>query len=171
MEDSTTELGFKACDHIFIIKLTLYTVSLQNNKIPTINLINIKTLMTTYQTYLPQQSYIFFNLDLQAGYHSISYVAENTPKLYPSLPDDSLTSEDEPVPDHLKTTIEEKTFRTIPGSAIATAVALSHSKPQANPVVPRYKRRKSKSSKKTTMALVPKTAPIQAVQLSVCSIL
>ena len=49
-------------------------------------------------------------------------MAENTPKLYPSLPDDSSTSEDEPVPDNLKTTIEEKTLGTITAVAVVTTV-------------------------------------------------
>ena len=126
--------------------------------------------MTIHQIYSPQQYYMFFKLDLQVAYNSIPYMAEKTPNLYPSLPDDSSTSEDEPIPNHLKTPIEEKTYRTIPGSAIATSVALMHSKPQANPAVPRVKR-KSRTSKKTTMALVPKTTPTQTVQSSICSIL
>ena len=38
-------------------------------------------------------------------------MAEKTPNLYPQLPDNSSTSEEEePVPDHLKTTPEERIF-------------------------------------------------------------
>ena len=101
--------------------------------------------MTNYQNNSHQQHQIFLKLDLQEAYNSILYMAEKTPNLYPPLPDNSSTSEDKPVPQHLKTTLEEKTYGTIPGSAIATSVVLMHSKPQANPVVPRGKRRKLKT--------------------------
>ena len=37
----------------------------------------------------------------------------------------------------LKTSIEKRQYNTIPGSAIATHIALSHSKAQANPTVER----------------------------------
>ena len=37
----------------------------------------------------------------------------------------------------LKTSIEERQYNTIPGSAIATQIALSHSRVQANPTVER----------------------------------
>ena len=68
----------------------------------------------------------------------ILHMVEKTPNIYPQLPGDSFTSEEEePEPDHLKTTPEERIFGTIPGSPIATTVALMHSKAQANPIVPR----------------------------------
>ena len=35
----------------------------------------------------------------------------------------------------LKTSIEERQYNTIPGSTIATRIALSHSRAQANPTV------------------------------------
>ena len=127
--------------------------------------------MTIHQIYLPEQYYLYSKLDLQVAYNSISYMAEKTPSLYPSLPNNSSTSEDEPIPDLLKTTIEEKTYGTIPGLAIATSVALMHSKPQANPIVSRGKRKKSRTVKKTTMVLVLKTTPTQTVQSSIHSIL
>ena len=37
----------------------------------------------------------------------------------------------------LKTSIEERQYNTIPGSAIATQIALSHSRVQANPTMER----------------------------------
>ena len=37
----------------------------------------------------------------------------------------------------LKTSTEERQYNTIPGSAIATHIALSHSRAQANPTVER----------------------------------
>ena len=48
-----------------------------------------------------------------------------------------------------------------------------HSKPQANPVVPRSKKIKPKTIKKkmTTMALIPKSGATQATQSSICAIL
>ena len=60
-------------------------------------------------------------------------MAEKIPNIYPQLPDDSSTwEEEEPVADHLKTTPEERIFGTI-----ATTVAPMHSKAQTNPIVPR----------------------------------
>ena len=127
--------------------------------------------MTNYQ-YTLQQHQAFLKLDLQVAYNFISYMTEKTSNLYPPLLDNSSTSDDEQMPEHLKITPEEKTYGTIPGSAIATTVALMHSKPQVNPVVPRGKGRKLKTTpKKTTMALVPKATATQTVQSSVCSIL
>ena len=100
-------------------------------------------------------------------------MTEKAPTLYPQLPDDTSSSDNEPTPEHLKTTLEEKTYRTIPGSTITTTVALMHSKAQANPIVPRCKRTTPKTfkRKKTTMALVPKSGAIQVTQSSVCVIL
>ena len=37
----------------------------------------------------------------------------------------------------LKTSVEERQYNTIPGSAIATCIALSYSRAQANPMVER----------------------------------
>ena len=50
---------------------------------------------------------------------------------------DSDTSDEEPIDPILKTSEEERHYGTIPGSALATQVALSHSKAQANPTVER----------------------------------
>ena len=127
--------------------------------------------MNICQIYSLEQYYSYSKLDLQVAYNSILYMAEKASSLYPSLPTDSSTSEDEPIPDLLKTSVDEKMYRTNPGPAIATSVALMHSKPQVNPIVPRGKRKKSRKVKKTTMALVPKTMPTQTVQSSICSIL
>ena len=82
-------------------------------------------------------------------------MAERTPNLYPQLPDDTSSSEEEPTPEHLKTTPKERIYGKIPGSPIATTVALMHSKAQANPIVPRCTKTRSKTfkKKKTTMAL------------------
>ena len=50
----------------------------------------------------------------------------------------------------LKTSIEERQYDTIPGSAIATQIALSHSRAQANPTVerglPQWKTKPKKST-------------------------
>ena len=59
-------------------------------------------------------------------------MAKKTLNLYPQLPDDTSSSEEEQIPEHLKTTPEERFYGTIPGSSIATTVALMHSKAQAN---------------------------------------
>ena len=46
---------------------------------------------------------------------------------------DSDTSYEEPINLILKTSVEERHYGTIPGSALATQVALNHSRAQANP--------------------------------------
>ena len=48
---------------------------------------------------------------------------------------DSDTSEDKPINPKLKTSVEERHCGTIPGLALATQAALSHSCAQANPTV------------------------------------
>ena len=50
---------------------------------------------------------------------------------------DSDTSDEEEINPVLKTSEEERHYRTIPGSALATQIALSHSRTQANPTVER----------------------------------
>ena len=48
---------------------------------------------------------------------------------------DSDTSDDTEVNPRLKTSVEEREYDTIPGSVIATCIALSHSMAQVNPMV------------------------------------
>ena len=48
---------------------------------------------------------------------------------------DSDTSNDKPINPQLKTSVEERHYGTILGSALATQAALSHSCAQANPTV------------------------------------
>ena len=50
---------------------------------------------------------------------------------------DTDTSDEEQINPVLKTSEEERHYRTIPGSALATQIALSHSRAQANPTVER----------------------------------
>ena len=50
---------------------------------------------------------------------------------------DSDTSDEEQINSVLKTSVEERHYGTIPGSALATQIALSHSRGQANPTVER----------------------------------
>ena len=50
---------------------------------------------------------------------------------------DSDSSDDNKVDPQLKTSVEERQYNTIPGSAIATCIALSYSRAQANPTVER----------------------------------
>ena len=67
-------------------------------------------------------------------------MAEGNPKS-PKSPtkqlSDSDTSEEEQVNPVHKISEEERHYRTIPGSALATQIALSHSRAQANPTVKR----------------------------------
>ena len=46
-------------------------------------------------------------------------------------------SDDNETNPRLKTSIEERQYNTIPGSAIATCIALSYSRAQANPTIER----------------------------------
>ena len=46
-------------------------------------------------------------------------------------------SDDNEINPRLKTSMEERQYNTIPGSAIATRIALSHSRVQANPTMQR----------------------------------
>ena len=48
---------------------------------------------------------------------------------------DSDISDDTEVNPRFKTSVEERQYNTIPGSATATCIALSHSRAQANPTV------------------------------------
>ena len=48
---------------------------------------------------------------------------------------DSATSDDTEVNPRFKTSVEEREYNTIPGSATATQIVLSHSKAQANPTI------------------------------------
>ena len=48
---------------------------------------------------------------------------------------DSDTSDDTEVNPRFKTSVEEREYNTIPGSATATQIALSHSRAQANPTI------------------------------------
>ena len=50
---------------------------------------------------------------------------------------DSDSSDDNEVNPRIKTSVEERQYNTIPGSATATHVALSYSRVQANPTVER----------------------------------
>ena len=69
---------------------------------------------------------------------------------------DSDSSDDNEVNPRFKTSIEERQYNTIPGSAIATCIALSHSRVQANPTVgrgpPHQKVKVNKPSAKKTKA-------------------
>ena len=50
---------------------------------------------------------------------------------------DSDSSDKNKINPRLKTSVEERQYNTIPGSAIATCIALSYSRAQANPTVER----------------------------------
>ena len=67
-------------------------------------------------------------------------IAEGNPKK-PKSPtkqlSDSDTSDEEQINPVLKTSEEERHYRTIPGSPLATQIVLSHSRAQANSTVER----------------------------------
>ena len=60
-------------------------------------------------------------------------------------------SNDNDIDPRLKTSIEERQYNTIPGSAIATQIALSHSRAQANPTMERCPPRQKTKPKKLTL--------------------
>ena len=81
---------------------------------------------------------------------NIALMAEGNPK----SPEDSTkelndsdTSEEEQVNPTLRTPEEERHYRTIHGSALATQKALSHSRAQTNPMVKRGPRHKVRIKK------------------------
>ena len=59
-------------------------------------------------------------------------------------------SDDNEIDPRLKTSVEERQYNTIPGSAIATCIALSHSKAQANPTMERGPPQQKTKPKKST---------------------
>ena len=71
---------------------------------------------------------------------NLHQMAEGNPK-NPKNPNkqlsDSDTLDEEPINHILKTSVEERHYGAIPGSALATQAALSHSRAQANPTVER----------------------------------
>ena len=77
-------------------------------------------------------------------------MAEGNPKK-PKSPNkqlsDSDTSDEEQINPIFKTSEEEQHYGTIPGSALATKIALSHSRGQANPTVERGPSRKVRVQK------------------------
>ena len=59
-------------------------------------------------------------------------------------------SYDKEIDSRLKTSIEERQYNTIPGSAIATQIALSHSRAQVNPTMERGPPQQKTKPKKST---------------------
>ena len=75
---------------------------------------------------------------------------------------DSDSSDDNEIKPRLKTSVEERQYNTIPGSAIATRIALSYSRAQANPTVergpPHQKAKTNKPSVEKTKAETSSTS-------------
>ena len=59
-------------------------------------------------------------------------------------------SDNNEIDPRLKTSIDERQYNTIPGSTIATQIALSHSRAQVNPTVERGSPRQKTKPKKST---------------------
>ena len=76
---------------------------------------------------------------------------------------DSDTSDDTEVNPRFKTSVEEREYGTIPGSATATQIALSYSRTQANPTIEhgplhrKVKIKKSSRDKAKDKTFMPKT--------------
>ena len=84
-------------------------------------------------------SYVYV-LQTTINKENLQQMAEGNPEK-PKNPNnqlsDSDTSDEEPINPILKTSVEERHYGTIPGLVLATQVALSHSRAQANPTVER----------------------------------
>ena len=75
---------------------------------------------------------------------------------------DSDSSNDNEMNPRLKTSVEERQYNTIPGSAIATCIALSYSRAQVNPTIergpPHQKANPNKPSAEKTKAKTSSTS-------------
>ena len=75
---------------------------------------------------------------------------------------DSDSSDDNEINPRLKISVEERQYNTIPGSAIATCIALSYSRAQVNPTIergpPHQKARINKPSAEKTKAETSSTS-------------
>ena len=75
---------------------------------------------------------------------------------------DSDSSDGNEINPRLKTSVEERQYNTIPGSAIATCIALSYSRVQANPTIergpPHQKSKTNKPSTEKTKAEISSTS-------------
>ena len=90
---------------------------------------------------------------IKENHHQMAEGNPKKPKSQNKQLSDSDTSDDKPINPILKTTVEERHYRTIPGSAFPTQIALSHSRAQANPTVkrgPSHKVRVQKLPKEKT---------------------
>ena len=75
---------------------------------------------------------------------------------------DSNSSENNEVNLRFKTSVEERQYNTIPGSAIATHIALSYSRAQANPTIERGPpHQKVKANKPSTEKTKAKASDVQ----------
>ena len=71
------------------------------------------------------------------NHHQMPQGNPKKPKCLNKQLSDNDTSDEEPINPIFKTSEEERHYRTIPGSSLATKIALSHSRAQANPTVER----------------------------------
>ena len=71
------------------------------------------------------------------NHHQMAEGNPEKPKTPNKKLSDSDTSDEEPINPILKTSVEERHYGTIPGLALATQIALGHSRAQANPTVER----------------------------------
>ena len=81
--------------------------------------------------YVPQTTINKKNL------HQMAEENSEKPKNLNNQLNDSDTSDEEPINPILKTSMVERHYGTIPGLALATQAALSHSRAQVNPTVER----------------------------------
>ena len=88
-------------------------------------------MLSTNDVYAPQK------MTNKENHHQMTEGNPEKPKGPNKQLSDSDTSDEEPINPILKTSVEERHYGTIPGSALAIQVALSHFRAKANPTVER----------------------------------
>ena len=110
--------------------------------------------------------------DIKAAFHALNLgsheerslmaAKEKEPVSQSQYLSDSDSSNDNEINPRLQTSVEERQYNTIPGPAIATHIALSHSRVQANPTVergpPHQKAKTNKPSAEKTKAETSSTS-------------
>ena len=120
-------------------EIRLYLWMLYTPQAPVLDLRG-QTITSTLDLETLSTSYIYAQQKTRHKVNCQQILAEGNPK-NPKSPtkqlSDSDTSDEEQINPVLKTSAEERHYRTIPGSALATQIALSHSRAQAIPTVER----------------------------------
>ena len=110
--------------------------------------------------------------DIEAAFHALNLCTHEEQKSHGKKKEKELISQSKYLSDsdsndnetnpRLKTSIEERQYNTIPGSAVATHIALSYLRAQANPAIergpPHQKAKTNKTSAEKTKAETSSTS-------------